>query len=148
MCNKPMECFVCADSTPPLVRPCRCDSVAHPACIQRIMDEVPAHAEGCAVCKTPYPTKQRVRCALANGQILLAYFAILSMLAASWVLMSDEVTFRHFHALWLISPLLFFWGVYNLALLTIARLHVHGSVCCIDCVSIEVLDANACDTGV
>lgn len=48
------ECFVCLETTPPLLSPCACTTSVHPQCLQRLVDSVPAHQKACAVCKHPY----------------------------------------------------------------------------------------------
>lgn len=61
------ECYVCLQDDPPLIKPCKCTSMVHPACLVKAINNVKAHKTTCPVCKEQY-TIQTVRkrtCVLA-----------------------------------------------------------------------------------
>ena len=51
-----MTCYVCLDTTPPLLSVCSCsDRLLHARCQQRLLSSVPAHMSGrCVVCHAKY----------------------------------------------------------------------------------------------
>lgn len=48
------ECFVCCDASGTLYQVCKCSTLLHEECFQRLVNDVPAHGTHCPVCKHPY----------------------------------------------------------------------------------------------
>ena len=44
-------CYICADTSEPLVRTCKCDLLVHKECYERAIKMVPAHRHRCPVCR-------------------------------------------------------------------------------------------------
>ena len=85
------ECFLCcheATASTPLYRVCRCDTLVHQACFERLI-QVDSHRNKCAVCKCEY-TCQIVRnttrrLVLATDQAVAVY--VVTMLSTLMVCM-------------------------------------------------------------
>lgn len=56
------SCFVCCGTDPPLRRACRCDMLAHPECLNKLVFTVPSHATRCALCRHPYSLRRTYGC--------------------------------------------------------------------------------------
>lgn len=54
-------CFVCLETSPPLIQPCKCSSWVHPTCFATMMERVSSHATGCPVCTQPYSVQLHLR---------------------------------------------------------------------------------------
>jgi hypothetical protein len=76
------ECFVCADDGgADVFRVCKCTTVVHAACFQRLTTTVAAHRMACPVCTTPYDVQTRRVFEFQNGFGLSVVFAMVSLLA-------------------------------------------------------------------
>ena len=49
-----VECFICMETDNQLYKVCRCDTVVHAMCLQRLVNNTPSHSTNCPVCRQAY----------------------------------------------------------------------------------------------
>ena len=71
-----MECFICAENHQPLFRVCKCNTVVHEKCFQKLVN-VPSHATHCAVCMKQYDMSiysgKKIHCHRTFGIIMFIH---------------------------------------------------------------------------
>jgi hypothetical protein len=73
-------CFVCLESTGARLKVCECSTVVHAACMRKLVEQVPAHRERCAVCKAPYTCvswRRRPRCVVLPGCVIFVVLHVI-----------------------------------------------------------------------
>jgi hypothetical protein len=79
------ECFVCAadDDGTDVFRVCKCNTVVHAVCFERLVTTVPAHRMTCPVCTTPYDVRTRRVIEVQRTFGLAIVLALSSLLACT-----------------------------------------------------------------
>lgn len=88
------QCFICADSTPPLYKVCKCNMSIHSTCLTRMVNRVSAHQTECHVCKTKYAYHLR-----RTGYKLVCHCNLLRSSAYGYIVLLASIVLGTFAAL-------------------------------------------------
>ena len=125
------ECIICCSSAPPLFKVCKCNTVIHKTCLTRMINEVESHKTECAICKTPYDTRTKIKVSLNTfytGALAMTAFCVILPILPNILLCHtpESITCSFLHisltVTSILSAMVFFYLCYSYKMYS-------GSVC-------------------
>lgn len=131
-----MQCFLCASSEPPLYRMCKCDSLVHSKCFERLVC-VPSHSTHCAVCKAKYDVdityRRRVRLQRSwrVWSMAVVSVSIVGLTAGIMLCTYTELQGQWVLALFVAAAILFIFFCAMSGMLCALNVRMSQSICCV-----------------
>lgn len=82
-----MECFICSSNTPPLYQVCKCNTLVHSECFQKLILTVPSHQKQCAICREAYDIKDIINRTFKCSTYLIVISFIFILLDVAFIIL-------------------------------------------------------------